>query len=318
MVKCYIAFSNEDQRWTHNYDVEEGSTILELKEKMLAPKGGKKRDVDAFELRLRGQRVSDAEQIFQEHTLEFEYLGPEEGAKRAAEDAEDQKAREKAKAAAEEAAKRKAAAAAKAAEAPAKGGSRKPTGDLAVPEVPGVTLWKVVGGGDKGGILVRQGLQTSSPQLPDRLSTGAVVEEVELEGERLNYKRLTGTGPEEGWVSLTISGKALVQKARAEDAFTLERAIQMQKDLILKFKDPAFVQAISYIDDEFPDKKSAVYLGKRNMAIFGAQRDVVASYGFPGSQKGIMQMMGAYGPHSRDKEVERLGNEINKLLNLPQ
>ena len=40
--------------------------------------------------------------------------------------------------------------------------------------------WKVVGGGDKGGILVREKKETSSEQLDARLATHAVVEELRL------------------------------------------------------------------------------------------------------------------------------------------
>ncbi|CAJ1352756.1 unnamed protein product [Effrenium voratum] len=45
----------------------------------------------------------------------------------------------------------------------------------------------------------------------------ALVEELKLVGDRLHYKRLTGTGPEEGWVSTKISGKELLSKKEAAD-----------------------------------------------------------------------------------------------------
>jgi len=70
--------------------------------------------------------------------------------------------------------------------------------------------WQVVGGGDKGGILVREGQDLKSPQCEDRLSTGAEIEELELRGDRLHYRLLVGTGPQEGWVSTKISGKDLL------------------------------------------------------------------------------------------------------------
>lgn len=80
-----------------------------------------------------------------------------------------------------------------------------------------MSQWEVVGGVDKGGILVRGGQALSSPALADRLSTGAIVEELALDGDRLNYRLKRGTGPEQGWVSIRISGKELlVRKAAAE------------------------------------------------------------------------------------------------------
>jgi len=78
------------------------------------------------------------------------------------------------------------------------------------------TNWEVVGGGDKGGILVREGQDLKSPQCDDRLSTGAIIEELELIGERLHFKVISGTGPQEGWVSLKVAGKAIVE-AKAKD-----------------------------------------------------------------------------------------------------
>jgi len=56
---------------------------------------------------------------------------------------------------------------------------------------------------------VREGESTGSAQTPERLSTGAIVEELELKGERLHFKRLSGTGPEEGWISIKLPGKDL-------------------------------------------------------------------------------------------------------------
>lgn len=69
--------------------------------------------------------------------------------------------------------------------------------------------WEVVGGADKGGILVREGQDLKSPQTAERLSTGAIVDQLELAGDRLHYKLVTGTGPAEGWVSIKLSGKEL-------------------------------------------------------------------------------------------------------------
>ncbi|CAK9072222.1 unnamed protein product [Durusdinium trenchii] len=70
--------------------------------------------------------------------------------------------------------------------------------------------WKVVGGVGKGGIIVRQERDLQSEQLTERLSTGAIVEEIELFGDRLHYSRLSGTGPQTGWVSLRMARKELL------------------------------------------------------------------------------------------------------------
>eukprot|EP00747_Dinoflagellata_sp_TGD_P070710 gnl/TRDRNA2_/TRDRNA2_156714_c1_seq2.p1 gnl/TRDRNA2_/TRDRNA2_156714_c1~~gnl/TRDRNA2_/TRDRNA2_156714_c1_seq2.p1 ORF type:complete len:464 (-),score=91.28 gnl/TRDRNA2_/TRDRNA2_156714_c1_seq2:587-1933(-) len=71
--------------------------------------------------------------------------------------------------------------------------------------------WVIVGGADKGGILVREGSDLKSAQVSERLATGAIVEQLEIISDRLRYRLLEGTGPPSGWVSIRISGKVLVQ-----------------------------------------------------------------------------------------------------------
>lgn len=71
-------------------------------------------------------------------------------------------------------------------------------------------VWEVVGGAEKGGILVREGRGLKSAEAPERLSTGAIVREWELEGDRLRYRLVTGTGPKAGWVSTKLKDKALL------------------------------------------------------------------------------------------------------------
>lgn len=77
-------------------------------------------------------------------------------------------------------------------------------------------VWKVVGGLDKGGILVRMGCDLNSAQTPDRLSTEAFVLQLELIGDRLRYEKLTGLGPSAGWVSVRLSGKSLMVQVEEE------------------------------------------------------------------------------------------------------
>ena len=73
-------------------------------------------------------------------------------------------------------------------------------------------LWRVIGGGDKGGIIARSGEDVSSELFAERLATGAIIKEIEQRGERLHFLKLCGQGPAEGWVSLRLqTGKDLVQ-----------------------------------------------------------------------------------------------------------
>eukprot|EP00747_Dinoflagellata_sp_TGD_P220001 gnl/TRDRNA2_/TRDRNA2_92023_c0_seq1.p1 gnl/TRDRNA2_/TRDRNA2_92023_c0~~gnl/TRDRNA2_/TRDRNA2_92023_c0_seq1.p1 ORF type:complete len:316 (+),score=71.25 gnl/TRDRNA2_/TRDRNA2_92023_c0_seq1:71-1018(+) len=72
-------------------------------------------------------------------------------------------------------------------------------------------MWLVVGGGKAGGILVRSGEDTKSPELSKRLASGAIVEELERNGDRLKYEKSgSADGPDMGWVSLSFKGSPLV------------------------------------------------------------------------------------------------------------
>ncbi|CAE7474630.1 unnamed protein product [Symbiodinium sp. CCMP2456] len=77
-------------------------------------------------------------------------------------------------------------------------------------------LWRVVGGGDKGGIIARVGEDVRSDLAEERLATGALLTELAQPGDRLHFRKLCGSGPAEGWVSLRLqSGKALVERVPA-------------------------------------------------------------------------------------------------------
>lgn len=130
-------------------------------------------------------------------------------------------------------------------------------------------LWRVVGG-EKSGILVREGMNMNSSEC-GRLSTGSVVEEVELVNERLRYKLLHGTGPEFGWVSLSVHTKPLLLRLghdldqdplRSLDAverFVLalrnlnDLAIQESHDLLRGFTLEERVEAIRKITSLFEE-----------------------------------------------------------------
>lgn len=78
-----------------------------------------------------------------------------------------------------------------------------------------VTTWAVVGGSRSGGVVVREGEDTSSPTAPDRLSTGALVKQLAVAaGNRLQYQLLSGTGPETGWVSTKFKGEDLLVQGK--------------------------------------------------------------------------------------------------------
>jgi len=90
-----------------------------------------------------------------------------------------------------------------------------PTYGPFVAESWGGQTWKVVGGEGRGGIIVKKARDLESDQESKRLSSSALVEELALEGDRLKYRLLYGTGPASGWVSLKVQGKHLLVKSDA-------------------------------------------------------------------------------------------------------
>ncbi|CAE8581520.1 unnamed protein product [Polarella glacialis] len=92
-------------------------------------------------------------------------------------------------------------------------------------------VWAVVGGADSGGLLVREGQDLVSAQLPARLETGAVVEQVKLVGGRLNYVKVSGIGPQAGWVSLKLKGKELLVASKSEADKCSSGSIVRRSDL---------------------------------------------------------------------------------------
>lgn len=85
-------------------------------------------------------------------------------------------------------------------------------------------LWKVIGGADRGGIIVREGSNLESLKLSDRLSFGAMVRELVVEEGRLHYRLISGTGPTSGWVSVSLRQKDLLVRV-GNPAFEIFRSV---------------------------------------------------------------------------------------------
>ena len=146
------------------------------------------------------------------------------------------------------------------------------------------TRWKVVGGGDKGGILVREKKETSSEQLDARLATHAVVEELQLSGERLNFRKIEGEGPETGWVSIRLKGKELLVPLDAENVVARKPAATSKG-----LKRPyaiAVVGATGFTGRLMVEHLDALFTGghakdsSKSWAIAGRNPEKVAGFGF--------------------------------------
>uniref|UniRef100_A0A7S1S3Q8 Uncharacterized protein n=1 Tax=Alexandrium catenella TaxID=2925 RepID=A0A7S1S3Q8_ALECA len=81
---------------------------------------------------------------------------------------------------------------------------------LALPGRP-LPRWRVVAGEDKG-IAVWVGGHSSNRMAADRLSCGALIEELKVKGDKLRYRKVSGLGPATGWVYISVEGKPLLSK----------------------------------------------------------------------------------------------------------
>jgi len=71
--------------------------------------------------------------------------------------------------------------------------------------------WLAIGVGDGSGIVVRERVELASRKASAKLQKGAVLQEIELIGERLHFCKISGDGPSTGWISLTARGQRNVE-----------------------------------------------------------------------------------------------------------
>lgn len=96
--------------------------------------------------------------------------------------------------------------------------------------------WVVIGGNSKGGIVVRTGIGLTSPECRSRLATGSVIEELEMVCDRVHYRRIAGSGPDFGWVSLNAFGRALLrlkEEERQQEEKDVSTASSEQEDMVV-------------------------------------------------------------------------------------
>mmetsp|Transcript_44528 Transcript_44528/g.105526 ORF Transcript_44528/g.105526 Transcript_44528/m.105526 type:complete len:221 (+) Transcript_44528:104-766(+) len=220
MVFVRLAFELGSNKWTHQFEVAHGSTILDLKEKIVARDAGTKEDRDSFEFQRDGCRVPDYEVIKEDVALKFRYLGAEDGSVKAREDADALKQQSntavtksvgEVKPAVSELDRPKVSSSVPEASLPSRTSSVTPG---PAPASTNEIRWEIVGGADTGGIIVRSGRDLASPKLPERLAHQAIVVEVERAGDRLQYSKVSGSGPSQGWISIRVTQKELARQLK--------------------------------------------------------------------------------------------------------
>lgn len=91
-------------------------------------------------------------------------------------------------------------------------------------------------GGEPGGLEVRVDFQQSSDLAGERLAPGAVIEQLHQKGDRLHFSKISGEGPQTGWIAIREGekGKSIVAPEsffRARRARLLLRSLQAEFEM---------------------------------------------------------------------------------------
>lgn len=74
-------------------------------------------------------------------------------------------------------------------------------------------MWEVVAvAADPTGLIIREGQELTSEKVEERLTLGAKVKELDLQGERLRFQLIAGRGPPTGWATVKVRDKDLLRR----------------------------------------------------------------------------------------------------------
>jgi len=181
--------------------------------------------------------------------------------------------------------------------------------------------WEVIGGGERGGILAREGMSLESAKLPERLSTGARVAELARRGDRLFYRLLSGTGPEIGWVATQLADRPLLEPCEMPPMpgdLPLCRILELQEALLGRLCQPKFQERLEALWRSYPGKQRTLAgFAQQHRELLQAEFDMVLPlYGFP--KGNMMQLDPVIAPFcdiiAGDAKVKHNRHMLDKLM----
>eukprot|EP00747_Dinoflagellata_sp_TGD_P168415 gnl/TRDRNA2_/TRDRNA2_194729_c0_seq1.p1 gnl/TRDRNA2_/TRDRNA2_194729_c0~~gnl/TRDRNA2_/TRDRNA2_194729_c0_seq1.p1 ORF type:complete len:159 (+),score=12.96 gnl/TRDRNA2_/TRDRNA2_194729_c0_seq1:69-545(+) len=99
----------------------------------------------------------------------------------------------------------------------------------------GLPVWQVNSNLDNGGLLVREDVDLNSKEV-GRLAGGSRIEQLDIVGNRMSYRRIDGEGPKSGWVTIMFRGvQTMRQEGPAESGLFGARLDDLH---LLKNRDP--------------------------------------------------------------------------------
>lgn len=296
MVDVHIRFSLRSKRWTLDFNVDPGATVLELKEVILQHRGIHA-DIDAFELWADQKCMSDDAPILKTSTFEFRFLGRKEGARRAA---IRQMKLQSCTATPDGAAILRVQHMT----------SQKKLSEVLVNTPKDATIHDV----RKAVLAVICETRWSELKIADVQTQGhTAVPNTSKIGDTREFlalcKRLKN-----GEDQLVQSKAAARSKAQATEVhLTTAQAVMLQKELYIGFSHPRYHEAMDELERAYPEG-SRQYNVERQKLIRSVQSGVIQKYGLEPTFKGIMRMVGIIRGITHVDSVHWVGYNIERIL----
>lgn len=138
--------------------------------------------------------------------------------------------------------------------------------------LPKMVQYEVVSCAELGGALVREGRSLTSKQIA-RLSIGAIISEEEKAGERLRFKKISGSGPNAGWVSTQLLLKVDQKASSPSPAFAAKSLLAKAEAKVIQQGSTAVLKEYSEMRK---DGEALVYVSLANL-VEGQNSDALAA-----------------------------------------
>jgi len=147
------------------------------------------------------------------------------------------------------------------------------------------------------------GVDLALPEAPKSTGNGRV-------GDHAPYQN---TGPSIHPYAANASPNRIAEEGKLfPSQLTLQQALNLQTELHFGFSQPAFQEKLQSLQEQF--EGTPRYVKECSDHILNVQQTILPRYGFQGNQKGVHEMLQAFGPHNDNPDIKKKGEEINKLL----
>lgn len=298
-IEVCVTFRLQGRQWSRSFTIPRGTTVLQLKEAMVRPRGTKE-DARAFSLLRDGEMLFDAEPLHSDMRVEFQFVGRVDMARKRRE------LRLHKEAAAPVSAEAEAEDSVNWVEVVIKHAERNLESQIAVRVPEYATVLAV----RQAVLKVLGERRLAEVRLVARKGSGLhFIPDAEPIGTRRTFlsvgRRLDAPAPVPQLDRARPAGDG-----EGKPILTKDQALRLQRELLRAFEDPAFQQKLRALAGQ-PAKK-------RQALILSVQKEVLPKYGFEGSLKGVFFMLKAMEAFYNVREFMEAGMRINQLLEIDQ